>query len=49
MCAGETERGTVTMAVEFQAESLLLIPVGLGISFMLWVLWNWHKEEKRRS
>jgi hypothetical protein len=35
------------VTVEFREESLLLIPIGLAISFMLWVLWNWWKEERR--
>ncbi len=35
------------MTVEFREESLLLIPVCMAIGFMLWVLWNWWKEERR--
>jgi hypothetical protein len=35
------------MTMEFHEESLWLIPVGLAIWFMLWVLWNWWREEKR--
>jgi hypothetical protein len=32
----------------FQPESLLLIPLGLGVVFMLWVLWNLWLDERRR-
>ncbi len=32
----------------FQAESLLTIPILLGVGFMLWVLWNLHNAAKRR-
>ncbi len=35
------------MTLEFHAESLWLIPVGLALWFMLWVLWNWWREERR--
>ncbi len=35
------------MTVEFHEEWLWLIPMGLAIGFMLWVLWNWWKEEQR--
>jgi len=27
--------------------SLLLLPVVLATAFMLWVLWNWWKDENR--
>jgi len=35
--------------LKFQPESLLLIPLGLGVLFMLWVLWNlWLDEHRKR-
>ena len=30
------------------ASYLLLIPVALSVAFLLWVLWNFHKDEKRK-
>jgi hypothetical protein len=42
-----TEKGIFTVAVEFKPESLLLLPAGMAIWFMLWALWHWWKEEKR--
>jgi hypothetical protein len=30
------------------AGDLLLVPVALSMAFMLWVLWNFHKDEKRK-
>ncbi len=44
-----TERGTVSMTVELNENAPWLILVGLAICFMLWVLWNWWKEERRRG
>jgi hypothetical protein len=35
------------MTYELHPDSLLLIPVVLAVSFMLWTLWNLHKEIKR--
>jgi len=32
----------------FNAGYLLLVPVALSVAFMLWVLWNLHKDEKRK-
>jgi hypothetical protein len=26
---------------------LLLVPVALSVAFLLWVLWHFHKDEKR--
>jgi hypothetical protein len=34
--------------LEFDAEMLALIPVGIALWFMIWVLWNWRKEERRK-
>jgi hypothetical protein len=28
---------------------LLIVPVALSMAFLLWVLWNFHKDEKRKS
>lgn len=36
-----------SVILELHGESLWIIPVGLAIWFMLWVLWSWHKEERR--
>jgi len=33
--------------MEFNAGMLWLIPVGLALWFMCWVLWNWWREEHR--
>ncbi len=37
------------MANEFHPESLWLIPVILAVGFMVWVLWNLHREINRRG
>ncbi len=37
------------MTVELNENAPWLILVGLAICFMLWVLWNWWKEERRRG
>jgi hypothetical protein len=37
------------MTVEIQEQSLWLVPAGLAICFMVWVLWSWWREERRRS
>ena len=33
------------MTLEIHEQTLWLIPVGLAVSFMVWVLWNWWREE----
>lgn len=33
------------MTIEIHAQTLWLIPVGFAVGFMLWVLWNWFREE----
>jgi len=33
------------MTVEIHEQTLWLIPVGLAIAFMVWVLCNWWREE----
>jgi hypothetical protein len=43
----EAEGGYVAVKIDFNAEIFALIPVGLAIWFMLWVLWNWWREERR--
>jgi hypothetical protein len=35
------------MTFELNPESVWLIPTVLAVSFMLWMLWNLHKEIKR--
>ncbi len=35
------------MKVEFDAEALALIPIGIALWFMIWVLWNWFREPRR--
>jgi hypothetical protein len=42
-----TERGIVPMTIEIREQALLLIPVSLAVGFMVWVLWNWWREEHR--
>jgi hypothetical protein len=32
---------------EIRLEFLWLAPVALAVAFMLWVLWNMHRDEKR--
>lgn len=41
------ERGIVSMTVDLHEQSLWLIPVSLAVGFMVWVLWNWWREERR--
>jgi hypothetical protein len=38
----------INAMLKFQPESLLLIPFGLGVFFMLWVLWNLWLDEHRK-
>jgi len=33
--------------MEFHSETLWLIPLGLALWFLFWVLWNWWREEHR--
>jgi hypothetical protein len=35
------------MTLEIHEQTLWLIPVGLAVSFMIWVLLNWWREERR--
>ena len=37
------------MTVVFEEQSLWLIPAVLSVCFMLWVLWGWWREERRRD
>ena len=37
------------MKVVFDAEALALIPVGISLWFMVWALWNWLREERRKG
>jgi len=41
------KRGIVSMTLEIHEQTLWLIPVGLAVSFMVWVLLNWWQEERR--
>jgi threonine/homoserine/homoserine lactone efflux protein len=34
--------------LEINAGTLLLIPVSLAVAFLLWVLWNMWRDERRR-
>jgi hypothetical protein len=34
--------------VSINAGYLLLVPVALSVMFLLWVLWNFHQDEKRK-
>ena len=36
------------MKLVLDAQMLALIPVGIALWFMIWVLWNWRKEERRK-
>jgi hypothetical protein len=37
------------MTIEIHEQTLWLIPVSLAVGFMLWVLWNWWREEHRTN
>jgi hypothetical protein len=37
------------MTVVIQEQLLWLVPAGMAICFMFWVLWNLLKEERRRD
>jgi hypothetical protein len=39
------EGGIASMTIEIHEQTLWLIPVGLAVGFMFWVLWNWWREE----
>jgi hypothetical protein len=43
------EGGIASMTIEIHAQTLWLIPVSLAVGFMLWVLWNWWREEHRKN
>jgi hypothetical protein len=32
----------------FEPEMFIIVPMGLGVAFMLWVLWNFWKDERRK-
>ena len=40
------ERGIVAMTIEIHEQTLWLIPVGLAVTFMIWVFLNWWQEER---
>jgi hypothetical protein len=35
--------------LDFQSGYFLVVPMGLGVVFLLWVLWNFWKDERRKS
>jgi hypothetical protein len=35
------------MTYEVNLESLWLVPAFIAVGFMLWMLWNLHKESRR--
>jgi hypothetical protein len=37
------------MTIEIHEQTLWLIPVGLAVGFMVWVLWNWWREEHHKN
>jgi len=41
--------GIFNVILELQAEELWLAPLTLALTFLLWVLWNWWKEGRRRA
>ena len=41
----ESRRGIASMTIEIPEQTLWLIPVSLAVGFMVWVLWNWWREE----
>jgi hypothetical protein len=45
--AGGQKGGIASMTIEIHEQTLWLIPVGLAVGFMVWVLWNWWREERR--
>lgn len=44
-----TERRIVAMTMEIHEQTLWLIPVCIAVSFMVWVLWSWWREERHSS
>jgi hypothetical protein len=47
--AGGQNGGIASMTIEIHEQTLLLIPVSLAVGFMVWVLWNWWREEHRKT
>jgi hypothetical protein len=43
--ARERKGGIASMTIEIHEQTLWLIPVSLAVGFMVWVLWNWWREE----
>lgn len=37
------------MTLEIHEQTLWLIPVGLAVGFMVWVLWHWWLEDHPRK
>ena len=39
--------GATPMRIDFDAETLWLIPLGIALWFLVWVLWRWWLESRR--
>ena len=37
------------MKIYFDAEILWLLPLGFALWFLVWVLWRWWRESRRRT
>jgi hypothetical protein len=37
------------MVVQFDLQLLWLVPAALALGFMLWTLWNLHKQMRRET
>ena len=35
--------------ITINAGYLLLLPLTLSVAFLLWVLWNFHRDQKRKQ
>ncbi len=46
---GRAEGGIASMTIEIREQALWLIPVGLAVGFMVWVLSNWWREEHSKT
>ena len=44
----ESGNGPILMMRAIDLTAILLIPGGLAIAFLLWVLWNFHQDGRRR-
>lgn len=39
----------MAVKLELDVGMLWLIPVGIALWFMIWALWNWRREERRKD